>query len=136
MSEVKERLELHRKAMLEGVNTYLNALQQENRHADEIDVITEILKGTVYEHQEGQVLPNTPDICVHHFISKDEEHILQVSLEEAEKDTLEAIRQDEDDDSCGATNTEDIKEGNTDHKCVLQKGHEGGHRCCCDHTWE
>lgn len=94
---VKERLELHKKVMLEAVNTYLNALQQENRHADEIDAITDILKGMEYEHHEGQVMPNSPDISVHHFISKDEKYIIQVVLSEADKETIASIKQDEDD---------------------------------------
>lgn len=97
MSEVKERLELLRKVMLEAVNTYLKALQEENQHADEIDVITDILKGMGQEHHAGQVLPNTPDICVNHFISKDEKYIIQVVLSEADKETIASIRQDEGD---------------------------------------
>lgn len=98
MNKVKEKLELHKRVMLEDVNTYLNALQSENRDADEIDVITEILKGMGQEHHEGQVMPNTPDICVHHFISKDEKYIIQVVLSEADKETIASIRQDEEGD--------------------------------------
>lgn len=97
MNEVKERLELLKNVMLEAVNTYLNALQQENSHADEIDVTTVILEGMGYEHQEGQVMPNSPDISVHHFISKDEKYIIQLVLSEADKEAIASIRQDGDD---------------------------------------
>ena len=94
---MEDRLETLKKMMLEGVNTYLNALEQENRHADEIDAITDILKGMGYEHNEGQVMPNSPDISVHHFISKDEKYIIQLVLSEADEEAIASIRQDGED---------------------------------------
>jgi len=94
---MEDRLETLKKMMLEGVNTYLNALEQENRHADEIDAITDILKGMGYEHNEGQVMPNSPDISVHHFISKYEKYIIQLVLSEADEEAIASIRQDGED---------------------------------------
>lgn len=87
---MNERLETLRKMMLEGVNTYLNALQQENHHADEIDVITEILKGMGYEHHEGQGSNGEYP----HFFIKDTDLIRVILEEQADEETLEEIRGD------------------------------------------
>lgn len=60
---------------------------------DEIDEIGKLLtEKWGYEKHEGQVMSNTPDISVHHFISKDEKHIIQVVLQEADKETVACIR--------------------------------------------
>lgn len=94
--EMKELVEKHKDVMLEAAEAYLNALKELNKNADEIDVITEILKGMGYEYHKGQVMPNSPDISVHHFISKDEKYIIQLVLSEADEEAIASIRQDED----------------------------------------
>ncbi len=66
---------------------------------DEINEIGKLLtKKWGYEKYEGQVMPSTSDILVHHFISKDEKCIIQLAFSEADKETLESIRQDEEND--------------------------------------
>lgn len=59
--------------------------------------IETMLKCYEFEHHAGQVMPNTPDIEVHHFISKGKKYIIQVVLSEADKETIALIRQDGDD---------------------------------------
>ncbi len=88
INEVKERLESHKKAMLEVINTYLNALQQENRNADETDVIMEILKGMGYEYHEGQGFNGEYP----HFFIKDTDLIEVILTTGADEEKLEEIR--------------------------------------------
>lgn len=127
MDEVENAvIETQRIFMLQAVNHYLNALKRIDPNADEIDVITAILKGMGYEYHEGQGLNGEYP----HFFIKDTDLIRVILEEQADEETLEAIRGD---DSCGATKT--AEEGNSDHMCVLEKGHEGEHRCLCDYIW-